>query len=491
MRATLATTLALLTRAGLTVVPAPALGTPGLNWRPCTEVATDWKKITGGDTRAECATLAVPLDHGYPDGKKTEIAVSRLKAADPARRKGVVLLNPGGPGPMSITWPLSVAKSGLAPLTEDFDLVGFDPRGTGYSDRVSCADDTDPQIPPTAAPKEKARTVFDHFTRYNERCAARDPEFTRQLTTTAVARDVDRIRIALGERKINYYGVSWGTAVGAVYRSLFDGNVERMWLDSVMPPGMNLAAMDGSVDAVREKRFAGFAPWLAERNARYRFGTTAAEVRQAVTDLRAELDRHPRAVGTGPMQLVLDGRWVAGQLGVPSQYWAESAADLAAVRDGGTPGAAAPAERANRPSFGLGSAPDHFNSLLNSAVLCNDGAGGRDFDRVWADAQRRRDRAPATGGQLNTNVLCGAWPWAVQQWPLKAGTSALQLSGHDDEDTTPYPWAVAMRNKIGGALLTIGDTLHGSAKNLPCAAEKVLTFFRTGTTTNGFCPGAQ
>ncbi|ALG09858.1 alpha/beta fold hydrolase [Kibdelosporangium phytohabitans] len=114
---------------------------------------------------------------------------------------------------------------------------------------MSCEDDwtqPDPSLPE----KQKARFEAD---RDHQRRVARDPEFARTLTTATIARDMDRIRIALGEDKIGYYGISWGTALGAQYRTLFDAHVDKMLLDSVMPPDLDLIEMDRGNDRAGER----------------------------------------------------------------------------------------------------------------------------------------------------------------------------------------------------------------------------------------------
>ncbi|QRP47755.1 alpha/beta fold hydrolase [Amycolatopsis sp. FDAARGOS 1241] len=195
------------------------------------------------------------------------VAVSRLKAKDPAKRKGAIVVNPGGPGGTGITYPLRLTSRGPAPLNTDFDLIGFDPRGVGYSDRIDCDVDFHADLPPTATDQEFLTAIFDANAKFNEQCAAKDPDFVQQLTTANVARDVDSIRAAMGEQNIGFYGASWGTALGAEYRTLFDSHVSAMWLDSVMPPSMNLAAMDDDVADVREKRAAQFFDWLSHHDA--------------------------------------------------------------------------------------------------------------------------------------------------------------------------------------------------------------------------------
>lgn len=460
------------------------VGEGPLTWRACAKTAKDWP--VDDDTRTECSMLTVPLDYANPQGRKIKIAVSRIKAADPGRRRGVLVISPGGPGVSNIDSPATYAAGRLGTLAVDHDLIGFDPRGVGYSDKIKCDWEDPPSTASTASPKEKAKAVFAETAAYNKRCAAEDPAFVRQLTTTNIARDVDSIRAALGESKINFYGVSYGTAVGVNYRSLFDNRVNAMWVDSVMPPVIDLAAMDATIDALNEKDFGAFVPWLARHDTEYHFGTTDAMVRRTLFTLRAELRRKPRVVDKNT---VLDDEWVSQLLGADRGGWISSARDLATVREGGVPLSVRPAPQPTK-GFGFDVTFRGLNLIQYQAIFCNEGVGGRDFEQMWAAAQARKAAFPATGGYFERSGWCGEWPWPARPWKPVKGTSPLQLSGHIDEGVTPYAWTVDTWKAVGGTLLTVQDNDHGSLRRLPCAA-KVIDFFRTGRTAAGACPGTR
>ncbi|MEV0264116.1 alpha/beta fold hydrolase [Streptomyces sp. NPDC050617] len=466
---------------------APAPG-EHLDWNPCVKVAEDWDK---SDTKTECAMLTVPMDYAAPQGRKIKIAVSRLKAAEPAERRGALVFSPGGPGLPNLYAPQNFAEGGLGTLATDHDVIGFDPRGVGYSDTRECQRSTFPEVPADAPPKERAKVGFDYWAEENKRCAALDPAFARQLTTANIARDVDRIRAALGEEKISFFGVSYGTAVGANYRSMFDDRVDRMWLDSTMPPKMDFDAMNASMDALTEKNFGEFAQWLSRHDVEYHFGTTADAVRHTLFDLRDQLTQKPRKVDK---DTALDGEWVTGQLGVGRGQWVANARDLATVREGGIPRSARPTPQTGRPSarvFGFENPNGGANGLQYDAVMCNDGTGGRDFEQEWADKKARERTYPATGGSLELGKYCGGWPWPAQQWKAVKGKSPLQISGHTRELATPYAWSVDLKDAIGGTLLTIEDDRHASLSRVPECAAKAIDFFRTGRTSGGTCPGIE
>ena len=147
-----------------------------------------WLIRNTDDQRSECTTVRVPLDHADPGGRQIDIAVSRLRAT--GDRTGAILVNPGGPGQQGVTMPRSLARSKAAGLNVHHDLVGFDPRGIGYSTAVPCQRDTT-EPDPSLSPKERARFTAERDARRNRECFDRDPGLVRSMTTENVARDMD------------------------------------------------------------------------------------------------------------------------------------------------------------------------------------------------------------------------------------------------------------------------------------------------------------
>ncbi|WP_328443830.1 alpha/beta fold hydrolase [Amycolatopsis sp. NBC_00438] len=454
----------------LSVAPAIAAA-DGLSWQLCSAVAKGWDP---GDDRTECAQVPVPLDYADPGGPKIDIAVSRVRASGD-RTGPAVLLNPGGPGQSGLGMPGDLADSRAGGIGVHHDLVGFDPRGVGYSADLPCPGDTtepDPSLPE----KEQARQAAERATAANRACVDAHPAFVRNLTTPTIARDLDRIREALGEDKIGYYGVSWGTALGAQYRTMFDAHVDKMLLDSVMPPDLNVTAMDDGQTTAGENTFHDFASWIARYDAVYHFGTTEPDVANALLDLRAELTAHPRGD--------VDGATVNGMLANPRRDWADLAKQLALIRAGGTPATSRKPQR-----LGWDGEPYAFNHFQQTALLCTESPSPRDFETVWQHRLDRQERLPVAGGYGSYEQLCVGWPLPARPWAFTPGSSPLQLVGHTYEPVTPIGWALAMRGRIGGALMTIEDDAHGSLSSLPCA-DAAVTFFDTGKTTSASCAGA-
>ena len=458
-------------------------GTPPLNWQFCKDIAREWPK---DDSRTECARVRVPLDHAKPAGRTIEIAVTRRKAT--GERRGAILLNPGGPGASGAGLPLKLTTEGtVADLNKTHDLIGFDPRGVNYSDRVECPETANVQPPPNLSEKQLDKFHIDRAGQVFKQCAAVDPEFTRNLTVTNVAKDMDRIRIALGESKVGFYGVSWGTELGSVYRSLFDGNVDRMLLDSVVAPTGDLRMMDDDTFAAHENNFHEYSAWIARYHQVYGFGTSQPEVTRALFRLREELTRNPRVSGT----TVYNGARVTQMMIQPQSGWPLTAEHLRILREGGVPKPLDQAARSASSPDGTGyqARPEMSNNLAYAAIACNDWPGARDFEEYWRHREDRVKRYPAAGSPRRWEAMCVHWPRQGVRPPLVKGSSPLQLVGHSREPVTPIGWAVAMQRAIGGTLMTIADDQHGSLRKTECGGAEAVRFFAGGEPTSKVCPG--
>lgn len=164
--------------------------------------------------------LQVPLDYRRPGGRQITVAVSRIPAADPATRRGVLLLNPGGPGGEGLDTPSEAGPAG-EPLLAAYDLIGCDPRGVGHSTPVTCGLTEAQLTPPLPYPAPDGSIAANvAFARSAAAaCAARSGDLLPYITTANTARDMDRIRQALGTSRLSYYGDSYGTSVTRTPRS--------------------------------------------------------------------------------------------------------------------------------------------------------------------------------------------------------------------------------------------------------------------------------
>ncbi|HEY0694487.1 MAG TPA: alpha/beta fold hydrolase, partial [Kribbella sp.] len=477
-----------------------------VDWHACPSYSDDVVRLIVGDdndrivafkrlwARTECGSVSVPLDYDKPRGQQITVAVTRLKAADQAHRLGSLAVNPGGPGGSGYLMPieLMMANTTDARLNDRYDLIGFDPRGVGYSTKINC-----PRTPPSGGPpvgpvtEAVARQLYADEVRQNQACSSSDPTFLRGLTTANVARDLDRVRAALHEHKINFLGVSWGTWLGAVYRSLFPGKVDRMWLDSTAIPNPRLDAFEQGRAAATDRDFSRMAAWVAQHVDTYGFGTSGAQVEAALARLERSYDTNPRRFTDLPAPL--DGAAVAIAAAQPSPGWPFAAQVLKELRDATGPAAPPTVKQA----FGGGDAPppmpagapEPFNQTMGNAVFCNDDTGPRDFDSAWAAYQRRLADFPVTGRISAFTPGCAGWALPPQPARLDHTDGSLVMSGHRYESVSPYEWTTQMQAAIGGTVFTVEDDVHGSVLREPACAAKLVTYFETGSPGASGCQG--
>ncbi|GAA2631577.1 alpha/beta hydrolase [Paractinoplanes durhamensis] len=455
----------------LGVAVAPAAATAGLQWAACTEAA-----LAGFD----CATREVPLDYDKPRGATTTIALARRPADDPAHKIGTIFLNPGGPGGagrgMVTAAPRIVAPDVLA----RFDLVGFDPRGIGASDPVQCFP-TDAEAAALFArmkivplSKPEINSTIQANLAYADGCARNAGPLLEHMSTLNVAKDLDQLRAAVGDRQLNYIGYSYGTLIGATYANLFPGNVRAVIIDGNVDPDQrtnhrmdNKFERAGGFEIVlggflAECDKAGVASCAFAGGARTKFDALRDRLRQGPVDV-------PDLGGTVTIDDLTD--FISGTM-YNIASWPSAAVTLQVAYDGIVGGGTAPAALAARPfpkaQPGPGWSADDYAFNGNDsflAVNCADTRVPRDpgaYPRIAADFERASPtfgRAEAFG-----EVACANWPRITERYhgPWNARTAKTVLVVNPTFDpATRYDFAERMTGELGNArLLTLDGYGH-------------------------------
>ncbi|MFI7641711.1 alpha/beta fold hydrolase [Nonomuraea sp. NPDC049400] len=490
--------------ASATANPSSSSGVSSVQWKSCPAYSDEVIRSLGVAEdkvaafrslmkRLECGTVSVPLNHRDPGGRKIDIAVTRLAATDEAHRLGAIAVLPGGPGNSGYLDPVlraALRNEEMAGLNERYDVIGFDPRGVGYSTKVACTfSPNGPQEPGTLT-KEAARKIYDAQVAANQKCGRSDPAFLGQLTTENVAKDLDLVRTALGESKLNLLGFSWGTYLGMVYRSLFPGHTGRAFLDSVAPPWTRIDEHAKDSAEAAERNFGRMAAWLARRDGTYGLGATARTVREEVAKLVSTYDKSPKTYTD--LQRPIDGSAVADLARRNSTEWVRAGKALAELRTAtGTTAPPTVKELLGAPMMGtpVPGAPEPLNRTMNLAVACNEDSSRAGFDTAWRDYQQLVKRHPATGRSWGLPVMCPGWPLPVQQATLKRSSGSLVLAGHLHEFMSVYDWTLQTRRAIGGTVYTVADDVHVSTTRVPKCAADVVRYFETGQIGKG-CEGS-
>src|SRR3569833_2082362 len=306
MAATMPKRLALLATAigvaagGLTAVPAwsaPAApqnaAAEALIWAPCADPALQ-------EAGAQCTFISAPLDYANPAGTQIKLAVSRIlhKAS---QSQGIMLVNPGGPGGSGlglVTVGKSVPKGG----GDVYDWIGFDPRGIGASiPSLKCDGNIFAGPRPDYVPNTAAQEQFwlPRMKQYAGKCAANGP-LLQHMTPADSARDMETLRAALGENKINYYGFSYGTYLGQVYSTRFPQRVRRRGFDSTIDPRNVWYKTQLTQELAFDRNMKLFFGWMAKYDNVYHLGATADVVEKRWYDEQAQLGTAPAGGGVGP-----------------------------------------------------------------------------------------------------------------------------------------------------------------------------------------------
>ncbi|MFJ7073164.1 alpha/beta hydrolase [Streptomyces sp. NPDC098781] len=446
-----------------------------------------WTKCAGDglDRRQECATVSVPMDYADPDGPKIDIAVSRIRSDNPAARRGVLLMIPGGPGGDSLGHPTDKGKLMPKELRDAYDLVGFAPRGNAPSTPVSCDVDTgdlaaDKRLP-WPAPDGSVTENMAMARRLGDACARNGGELIKHISTLNNARDIDRIRAALGERKLSAWGVSYGTYIGAAYTELFPRRTDRIVLDSSDNPDPVQAerAWLRAFEVGVEDNFPEFAKWASRPGNPDRVAVTPAKVRSAFLALAARLDREPMPwPGANPAELngnVLR-QSMLNSLYDPDDYPALAKLMLAAEKGTLPPAPPSPPEPALQNYLAVG-----------AGTICNDADWPESPAVYEKGVAESRAKYPLTAGMPRNALPCTSWPWQPREAPLRVtdrGPSNVLMIQNERDVATPLSGALKLRAAYGHrAVMVVNDsTGHDSYLNngTACGDATVSRFLTTG-----------
>ena len=427
---------------------------PGLAWAACPKDV-----VVAPPVVMRCASLPVPLDYRDPGGAQIDIMVSRIASTDPGKRRGVLLTNPGGPGAPGLTFPSDLVARGLPDsVTDAYDLIGMDTRGYGHSSPVSCGFTTgEPywgNIPPYAPDDAAVTGRAPVVEAVAARCAANDTNGRlRHLTTANTARDLDRVRAALGEEKASFYGASYGSALGSAYASLFPASADRIVVDSnVGDTHLDQAGMR-RYGLGMEQTFGDFAAWAAARHDAYGLGRTPEQVRRTYLATAERLDRTPAADGTdGAMfrAFVFVGLFGEVGYGRTARVWQSYLAEGKAAK---APTAAAPNPGDNALTVFL-------------AVTCNDVDWPEDVASYRRAVAEDRRRYPLYGAAAANILPCAFWKYEPAEAPVTItaqGPRNVLILQNRHDPVTPLAGGTLLREKFGrrAALVTVEGSGHG------------------------------
>ncbi|MEO3823408.1 alpha/beta hydrolase [Actinomadura sp. B10D3] len=469
---------------------APPPAVPPLRWKSCTGLppAPPGSKTPRAGFR--CATLHVPLSHADPAGPRIGIALLKVPATDRRHRIGSLVFNFGGPGGDGVD-TLAQTAGEYAALRARYDLIGFDPRGVGRSTPVTCVGGrgldrllAEDDSPDTAA---EQKAYMARRAAYARACEARSGALLPHVGTLDAVRDLDLIRAALGERRLNYFGVSYGTWLGGGYAHRYPARVGRAVLDGAVDTGKDPAELALGQAAGFQRALGEFGAACARLGRSLcPLGKDGPSAVASIGRILAGLDRRPLPTSSG-RRLTQSLGTTAVAAGLYSRkawpYLAQGLADAVKRRDGSLLLLLADLQNGRRAN----GAYSNF-SAANTAITCADGA-----DRYTADDVREllptfRAVSPIFGPSM---------AWGLTQctgWPVEGDDDAREVSapsagpilvvGTTGDPATPYAWAPELTRRLGGGatLLTLRGEGHGAyATGDRCVRRAVNAYLLRGS----------
>jgi len=418
----------------------------------------------------QCGTLNVPLDWDKPKGDTIDLALIRAKASGAAgERIGSLIFNFGGPGGSGVT-TLPAFGEDYTRLRTRYDLVSFDPRGVGRSDPVECENDAqlDAYFQQDATPDDAAeRTELLNKTKeFNAACEENSKKVLPHVRTTDAARDMNLMRQVLGDDKLYYFGISYGTELGGVYAHLFPGNVGRAVFDAVVDPTQN--SEQGSLGQAKGFQLAldNFAEDCTSKIEDCPIGDSAQNVKDRIAKLLKNLDSKP-IPGIPPRDLTqTDATNGIAQALYSKDFWEYLTEGLEQAYDGNGETLMALSDSMN----GRSQNGEYSNLVAaNISINCADEKARYTTDYVEQKLPEFRSASALFGDFLAWGMLsCADWavPGAADHPDVSApGSAPILVVGNTGDPATPYEGARNMVTALGkgvGVELTYKGQGHGS-----------------------------
>jgi pimeloyl-ACP methyl ester carboxylesterase len=438
-----------------------------IQWGPCRVVGGgggDASKLPDG---TQCGKIAVPVDYATPSGATAELALIRFPAT--GQKKGSLVINPGGPGESGVDAAVGIVESLPPEVRRSFDLVGFDPRGVGSStptlrcnsDADSDAERADPQVDDSPAGVAHTEATEKQFV---QRCVDKmGKEFLANVGTANVVKDLDALRVGLGDDKLTYLGYSYGTLIGSAYAEAYPDKVRAMILDGAVNPQADPIQSNIDQMAGFQKAFDAFAADCAKKST-CPLGTDPAKAvdvyHQLVDPLvgKPAATDDPRGLGysdanTGTiMALYTPSLW---------SHLTDGLTELAAGH-GDTLLTLADAY-SDRDEHG------HYTNASDAqiAITCVDQPPVTDRQKVVDEDRQLRQVAPFLSyGQFTGDAPltdCAFWPVPPTSTPHQVSAPGLPpvlVVSTTNDPATPYQAGVELANQLHAGLLTYDGTQH-------------------------------
>ena len=438
-----------------TTTPPPSpqpVAIPKPAWKPCE-----------GDF--ECASLRVPLVETDASKGTVDLALTRLRTAREGRRVGSLIVNPGGPGASAVEYLQAAWTLVPEPVRDRFDLVAFDPRGVGRTAPIRCATTAELDryfaVDPSPDDPGELRRIEESNERLAAGCQQRSGRLLPHVSTAEAAKDLDRVRAAVGDPKLTYLGYSYGTSLGAAYLDAYPTRVRAMVLDGGIDPQLTWDALLEGQSKGFDRALEAFLADCERTRCPYR-RQVQGPLLAAYDRLVEQVDRTP--LPTGQQRVLGPGEFALGVLGglySKNSGWPAIADALVAAEKGdGAPMLALSDAYLERSDKGY----ENVTEALSS-VVCLDRQWPREIGPYTALADRVRRDAPRFGPLIAlSGTICADWPVPPVGAPKRVtapGSPPVVVIGTTGDPATPYAWSVALADQLEkGVLVTYRGDGH-------------------------------
>jgi pimeloyl-ACP methyl ester carboxylesterase len=444
-----------------------------LDWQPC-------------DNGFSCTTFQVPIDYAHPSNGNFSLQVIIHPASGSTTKLGDLFVNPGGPGGSGVDYAYNADTIVSKVIEDNYDIVGFDPRGVNLSQPVRCLTDSQEDAyldgGGSVANQSDLASAEKQAQNFANTCYQKIGANLGHYSTLESAKDMDILRALLHQPKLNYIGKSYGTYLGTLYAALFPQNTGRMVLDGAVDPNISIAAQN----QVQAKSFDTALSSFLKSNTQF----TLTEIqgllaKNRVTPMKTKSAR--------PLTESLTITAIASALYDPASGWPELSAALTQAltkADGSKLLALADSYDQRLPN-------GHFASNQNDIsqiTSCLDFPDPRTIDQIQSDAVKYAQIAPVFGPYLAyAGLACHYWAVPPVQPPVLTNlkSAPLLVIGTTRDPATPYAWAQALnKDLVNSTLITLnGDGHTGANRGSACVDDAVNNYLMTGQppATNLYC----
>jgi pimeloyl-ACP methyl ester carboxylesterase len=419
----------------------------------------EWKPCDGStSTEVECGNIEVPFDYADPEQGSFVLFVKRHNAASPADRIGSMMVNPGGPGFGGSSLADDAQYYFSQDLIDRFDIIAWDPRGTGESTpAVDCVDTFDEYFgldSPPETPEEK-QALIDASQAFNDKCAENSGTILPYISTKASAQDINSLRLALGEEKVSFFGFSYGSELGTTWATMFPETVRAIVVDGAVDPNAS-SIQEGMAQAKGfEGQLATFLKQCSERTTCEFHNDGDAEA--AFDKLVLDIDAKPLDVSKDRTPVTQGVLFTAvAQAMYSDYYWPQLSEALSAAQGGDGKGILQLYDdyyqRNEDGTYG-----NELEAFL--AISCLDDPGASSTEEVDSHIEDFITAAPRLGGNFAYGYSCALWPvkQAAKVNITGKGAGPIVVVGTTGDAATPLSSTRKMAQGLEQGILIVVD----------------------------------